>query len=555
MILKRFGKVIAWVVALLVGLVGIIVVMAFMMIPSQQSFDKYSLPEHVQVLSQGWDADVRQQVSYASFGSMLLTHDVFINLSLPDGTLLSDPKLMDSLGFIPQNVAVNNPSGLPVGFALDYDEKGTAWVGLSCAACHTGMISYKGQEILIDGGPALLNFTAFEQTIYDALKHSLDSVAAFDALALRMKLETSEQKQALKAYVESRTQFFGKKLQVNKVTVPYGYGRLDAFGRIFNAVTTTALGVPANRHEPNAPVSIPMLWDASHLDLVQWNASAPNKNPGPLGQNVTTVLAVYGDITIEEDGMGYHSSANLPNLGYIQSRYYDLMSPVWPEHILGAIDQAKAKRGGAIYADKCVKCHELIDRDQADRKLRAVVVDQKEIKTDPFMARNFATLMCETGPLDGQKAAVVVGPRFGAEAPTIDVVVNAAVGAMIRQPINAMSAFLAENRNVYEAKTDFTREAYKARSLNGVWASGPFLHNGSVPSLYDLLQSADKRPETFHVGSREMDTQKVGLQSTETYRSELFDTRLPGNSNAGHEFAADLSEAERWELVEYLKTL
>jgi len=109
--------------------------------------------------------------------------------------------------------------------------------------------------------------------------------------------------------------------------------------------------------------------------------------------------------------------------------------------------------------------------------------------------------------------------------------------------------------------------AYKGRSLNGIWATAPYLHNGSVPTLYDLLlpasaESGDQagmeyRPTKFQVGSRELDVTKVGFRHGEKeYDGFLFDTKAPANSNAGHEYGTrKMSVEERWDLVEYLKSL
>jgi hypothetical protein len=98
---------------------------------------------------------------------------------------------------------------------------------------------------------------------------------------------------------------------------------------------------------------------------------------------------------------------------------------------------------------------------------------------------------------------------------------------------------------------------YKARPLDGIWATAPYLHNGSVPNLYQLLLPSTERATTFQVGSRVFDPVNVGFVSDEgPFR---FDTLLKGNSNKGHEgsrYGTDkLSDKERWELVEYLKTL
>ena len=105
--------------------------------------------------------------------------------------------------------------------------------------------------------------------------------------------------------------------------------------------------------------------------------------------------------------------------------------------------------------------------------------------------------------------------------------------------------------------------AYKARSLNGIWATAPYLHNGSVPTLYDLLlpvksdddpEEAVYRTTEFMVGSREFDTKKVGFK-TSGYEGFEFRASRDGNLNTGHEYGRPLSDKERWELIEYLKTL
>ena len=131
--------------------------------------------------------------------------------------------------------------------------------------------------------------------------------------------------------------------------------------------------------------------------------------------------------------------------------------------------------------------------------------------------------------------------------------------------------------------------SYKGRALDGIWATAPYLHNGSVPNLYDLLLPAKPatgaaaggqyRPDTFVVGSREFDPHMVGFKS-DGYPGFVFRTTLKGNSNAGHDYGTvdtfelnqdgsiaknpdgtpkvklpALTDAQRWDLVEYLKSL
>ncbi|GLX85016.1 hypothetical protein tloyanaT_12680 [Thalassotalea loyana] len=114
--------------------------------------------------------------------------------------------------------------------------------------------------------------------------------------------------------------------------------------------------------------------------------------------------------------------------------------------------------------------------------------------------------------------------------------------------------------------------AYKARPLEGIWATPPFLHNGSVPNIYQLLSPVSERAEKFFVGRREYDPVTLGYDTTPLSKSGFwFDTSLEGNLNTGHEFRAgyvpykpgnppqygvigpELTPDERWQIIEYLK--
>ena len=106
------------------------------------------------------------------------------------------------------------------------------------------------------------------------------------------------------------------------------------------------------------------------------------------------------------------------------------------------------------------------------------------------------------------------------------------------------------------------KKVYPAKTLAGIWATAPYLHNGSVPTLYDLLLPAAQRPTRFTVGQREYDPVRVGYQQDPAkyklppyFTPAVIDTTLPGNSNAGHEWKLDtLTDAQRWALIEYLKS-
>jgi hypothetical protein len=98
--------------------------------------------------------------------------------------------------------------------------------------------------------------------------------------------------------------------------------------------------------------------------------------------------------------------------------------------------------------------------------------------------------------------------------------------------------------------------AYKGRPLNGIWATAPYLHNGSVPNLWQLLTPEDLRVKEFYVGSREFDPKNVGFVTDKSEGSFRFDTTLVGNSNKGHTYGTqELTEDQKWELIEFLKSL
>lgn len=99
---------------------------------------------------------------------------------------------------------------------------------------------------------------------------------------------------------------------------------------------------------------------------------------------------------------------------------------------------------------------------------------------------------------------------------------------------------------------------YVAPFLDGVWLRAPYLHNGSVPTIRDLLEPPAGRPQIFWRGYDVYDPVKVGFvaQGEAAMRSGTrYDTRERSNGNAGHDFGTRLAEGEKQALVEYLKTL
>lgn len=113
-------------------------------------------------------------------------------------------------------------------------------------------------------------------------------------------------------------------------------------------------------------------------------------------------------------------------------------------------------------------------------------------------------------------------------------------------------------------------DGYQAPPLDGIWATAPYFHNGSVPTLYGVLNSR-ARPKVFtrsyRTGREDYDEKHVGWKVKELGRSpdlsklpplerrKVYDTNQPGRGNGGHTFGDKLAEKERMALIEYLKTL
>ena len=104
---------------------------------------------------------------------------------------------------------------------------------------------------------------------------------------------------------------------------------------------------------------------------------------------------------------------------------------------------------------------------------------------------------------------------------------------------------------LFRSKTN----GYLNSLLDGVWLRAPYLHNGSVATLRDLLLPPAQRARTFYRGNDLYDQVNVGFVSAPVPGAVLIDTALQGNGNGGHVYGTNLTEADRTALLEYLKTL
>jgi len=96
--------------------------------------------------------------------------------------------------------------------------------------------------------------------------------------------------------------------------------------------------------------------------------------------------------------------------------------------------------------------------------------------------------------------------------------------------------------------------SYESIVLQGIWAAAPYLHNGSVPTLAELLKPPAERVASFKVGPN-YDLENIGLATNQPTGFSVYDTTKVGNSNAGHNFGTELSDSDKEDLLEYMRGL
>ena len=201
---------------------------------------------------------------------------------------------------------------------------------------------------------------------------------------------------------------------------------------------------------------------------------------------------------------------------------YAYLMSLRPPKYTGPIDRPLAERGEGVFLDHCASCHGTYGDAPYYPNVR---VPLEEIGTDPI---RLAAL-----PAKGRKKYA--------------------------------ESWFAIDASGQRQRTVIDPDGYVAPPLDGVWASAPYFHNGSVPTLWHVL-NPDQRPAIWRRTRQEFDAEKGGLtiesvdrvplsETDVAVRRQYFDTSRPGKSRAGHTFPERLSDEEKWAVLEYLKTL
>ncbi|MFB6414845.1 MULTISPECIES: di-heme-cytochrome C peroxidase [Bradyrhizobium] len=513
-------------------------------------------------------------------------------------------------------------------------------IGLTCAACHTGQIHYQGVDVRFDGGPAMTDLKKLELSTGLSIAYTLYVPFRFQRFADRVlgpdasKTDRAALKQKLSAIgtflidwaqtqqktIEGKKTWNGRQQQDTEE----GFGRLDALNRIGNQVFSQDLalsgvkGFEKNLHAQDAPVSYPAIWTVPWFKFAQYDASIEQ----PLIRNAGEALGVTALLNLSDaypaDRL-WRSSVNVRTLGWIEDmlrgpdpfksadpKFGGLLAPKWPSQILGdawRIDQRKVENGRKIYAEMCSGCH-LPDintpafwssshwEQSGDSKvLNAVTIPLKEINTDPEQSLVLSNRIVDV-PSFLKVNTADLQTWWQCEVPTASKRPNEMVYALgLMTVVDLAVRKWMDDENIPEAERgkiwNLARKnclnpapdpRYRARPLNGIWATAPYLHNGSVPSLYWLLKPASERPQKFCMGRRDYDPVTVGFAVSADEKCKTGETLfsagseqdpIQGNSVLGHSFERKDGEpkrpgvigrmfkddAERYDLIEYLKTL
>jgi len=375
--------------------------------------------EQIVYLDQNWSPYESLWFYYTSQGSELLSYDYFVNLEQADNQgLFIDPHNMARFRFIPQQATEENPDALPIGIVRNKN-----YVGMTCAACHTNQINYKGTGIRVDGAPTLSNFLEFLTDLEKTLHANLKNGDKFDRFAHRILDEhySEDGKIALREDLAKTLTEISVYNRRNFSETKDGFARIDAIGRIFNQVIKFTSGDDFSV-SPSAPASYPFIWDTPQHDWVQWIGLIPNANVGSLARNAGEVVGVFGKVKVEKQDSivkklhGYESTVEAENLVELEEWVRRLESPQWPEDVFPDIDAAKARQGQKIYEERCVSCHFQINRSDPKRLIRAQMYGADIVGTDNTATRNAVTAVAPTGILEGALMPLSK-EKFGAKAP------------------------------------------------------------------------------------------------------------------------------------------
>jgi mono/diheme cytochrome c family protein len=391
---------------------------------------------------------------------------------------------------------------LPIGISRRR-RLGLDQVGVNCAACHTGTVrtSAGAPEQIVLGMPAhQLNLEAFFQFVQAC---SLDDrLTAGNVIAKAEQSGTHVslfQHLLLSLFVIQRTKLETLSLR-NRIGPLLNDPTLPAWGR--GRVDTF-----------NPYKAIQFNWDLTQLPRSELIGAADF--PSLWNQQPRDGMHLHWDgnnTSLDERNLSAALGAGVTpvtvDYAGIQ-RVHDWILTLPPPKFPFPVDAGRSARGKVIFDTACAQCHSFTG------SRTGTVEDIASIGTDPYRLNSYTY--------------------------------SVATSQALLFPDNV-------HRFQHFAKTS----GYANVPLDGIWARAPYLHNGSVPTLADLLQPPADRPRMFARGYDVYDEHKVGFMSDSPEAradGSIYDTTVPGNGNGGHLYGTNLSSDQKQDLLEYLKTM
>jgi len=415
------------------------------------------------------------------------------------------------------------PFDRPIGFSKRR-VFGMDFVGLNCAFCHLGTVKAVAKDkphVVLGGVGNTVDIEKYFLYLFGSLDNDqLDGARLMDAVNAELKEQNAElgwfQRQiyrwalvpALRWYVRSLTMSkFDFIFPKSETRLPeFGPGRVDTWG-LYKRVFVD----PPVHDQISGTSDFPPLWNqkARKGMRMHWDGNTDVL----IERNIVSALSLIGK---RVEYLDFDRLVRVTDWieDLLPPRYMDFMADYAP------LDNAKAVRGKVIFDEQCARCH------------------------------------------------APGGDRLGRVEPAADLGTD-------RQRLNEFSPALQNALNTlgtsqWQLRHFRVEDGYVNGLLDGIWLRAPYLHNGSVPTLRDLLNAPEKRPLKFCRGSNLYLSKDVGYASATTVvngqetcpGSFLYDTtptpgtsRLNGRSNAGHTYGTGLPDADKDDLLEFLKTL
>ena len=424
---------------------------------------------------------------------------------LPSGYLAGQPKFDRPIGFSRRRV-----------FGMDF-------VGMNCSFCHLGTFKageHEPRQIVLGGTGNAVDIEQYFLYLFSALtdpRFNADTVMpAVDRELARQNAELSWLQRLLYRYVVIPVlPRYLKWLEKDKFDfiIPNNPNRLPSFGP--GRVDTWALYKRVFVNPPQQDVTagiadFPSLWNQKAREgmRMHWDGNTDVL----LERNIVSALSLIGK-RIEYLDFDRLTRVTDWIVGLLPPRYVDHFPKALVDKGQTAIDTALAQRGSVVFGEQCGRCHSA----QGDRIGRVEPIT--DLGTDPTRIADFTPELSDS--------------------------------------LNRLGTDRWQLRNFR------LQNGYVNAPLDGLWLRAPYLHNGSVPTLRDLLEPPEKRPVRFCRGGEVYDWKKLGFLSApvvangrDTCPGQFrYNTRVSGNSNKGHLYGTTLSDADKDALIEFLKTL